>query len=94
VTQKKKEEGCFSFARRCLCPIFMRMFKPADLFDLSQTQHDEVFEGCEYAWDALKKLKGYVLGRVQPDLQNQCEGTAFIGKQVSIGKGPWWRTER
>ena len=35
------------------------MFKPADLFDLSQTEHASIFEGCEYAWDALKKIAAY-----------------------------------
>ena len=36
------------------------MFKPADLFDLSQTRHAALFEGCEFAWDALKRLKEYL----------------------------------
>ena len=36
------------------------MFKPADLFDLSQTQHTALFDGCEFAWDALKRLKEYL----------------------------------
>ena len=27
-----------------------RMFKPGDLFDLSQTSHNELFDGCEHAW--------------------------------------------
>ena len=31
------------------------MFKPSDLFDLSQTAHAGLFDGCEYAWDALKE---------------------------------------
>src|SRR6478672_5682421 len=48
------------------------MFKPADLFDLSQSEHAALFEGCEYAWDALK---------------NRCDGVAFIGKNVFIGEG-------
>ena len=33
------------------------MFKPSDLFDLNQTAHAALFNGCEHAWDALKKLK-------------------------------------
>jgi hypothetical protein len=36
------------------------MFKPADLFDLSQSEHAALFEGCEYAWDALKKIRDYL----------------------------------
>jgi UDP-N-acetylglucosamine diphosphorylase / glucose-1-phosphate thymidylyltransferase / UDP-N-acetylgalactosamine diphosphorylase / glucosamine-1-phosphate N-acetyltransferase / galactosamine-1-phosphate N-acetyltransferase len=63
------------------------MFKPDDLFDLKQTQHADLFAGCEYAWDALKKLKEYLLAHLHPELLNRCEGTAYIGEQVYIGEG-------
>jgi NDP-sugar pyrophosphorylase family protein len=63
------------------------MFKPADLFDLSQTQHGSIFEGCEYAWEALKKIKDYLLANLRPALHHRCEGNAFIGPQVFIGEG-------
>ena len=63
------------------------MFKPADLFDLSQTDHAALFDGCTHAWEALKKIKAYVEANVKPALHNRCEGVAFIGKQVFIGEG-------
>src|SRR5688572_13755623 len=63
------------------------MLKVGDLFDLKQTRHAELFEGCEYAWDALKKLKSYLAARVEPKLLNRCDGDAYIGPQVQIGKG-------
>jgi NDP-sugar pyrophosphorylase family protein len=63
------------------------MFRPADLFDLSQTEHAAVFEGCEHAWDALKRLKDYLATHLKPGLHNQCDGVAWIGKQVFIGEG-------
>jgi UDP-N-acetylglucosamine diphosphorylase / glucose-1-phosphate thymidylyltransferase / UDP-N-acetylgalactosamine diphosphorylase / glucosamine-1-phosphate N-acetyltransferase / galactosamine-1-phosphate N-acetyltransferase len=63
------------------------MLKAMDLFDLAQTEHAVLFEDCEYAWDALKKLKAYVEARVRPALHNRCEGVAWIGEQVSIGEG-------
>ncbi len=63
------------------------MFKPADLFDLSQTAHAALFEGCEHAWDALKKIKDYIKANVRPELLNHCEGRAYIGDKVFIGKG-------
>ena len=63
------------------------MFKPADLFDLSQTEHAALFNGCEYAWDALKKINDYLKANVRPALKNRCEGTAYIGEQVFIGQG-------
>lgn len=63
------------------------MFKPADLFDLGQTEHASLFEGCAEAWQALMKIKGYVQATVHPGLRNRCEGVAFIGEQVWIGEG-------
>ena len=63
------------------------MFKPTDLFDLSQTEHAALFDGCEYAWDALKRIKDYLKANVRPTLKNRCEGTAYIGELVFIGEG-------
>ena len=63
------------------------MFKPADLFDLAQTEHAALFDGCEFAWDALKRLKDYIDANVKPGLHNSCEGVAFIGKNVFVGEG-------
>src|SRR5437667_6485279 len=63
------------------------MFKPADLFDLSQTTHAALFDGCEYAWEAISKLKDYLKGNLPPALHNKCEGTAWIGDQVFVGEG-------
>src|SRR5437016_12098864 len=63
------------------------MFKPSELFDLSQTEHMAIFGGCQYAWDALKKIQSYLQAHLRPALHNHCEGVAFIGEQVFIGEG-------
>jgi UDP-N-acetylglucosamine diphosphorylase / glucose-1-phosphate thymidylyltransferase / UDP-N-acetylgalactosamine diphosphorylase / glucosamine-1-phosphate N-acetyltransferase / galactosamine-1-phosphate N-acetyltransferase len=63
------------------------MFKPADLFDLSQTEHAAIFDGCEFAWEALKKIPAYLSANLKPGLHNRCEGRAYIGKDVFIGEG-------
>ena len=63
------------------------MFKPTDLFDLTQTEHGALFEQCDYAWEALKKIAGYVLAHARPELRNFCKGEAYIGKHVFIGEG-------
>jgi UDP-N-acetylglucosamine diphosphorylase / glucose-1-phosphate thymidylyltransferase / UDP-N-acetylgalactosamine diphosphorylase / glucosamine-1-phosphate N-acetyltransferase / galactosamine-1-phosphate N-acetyltransferase len=63
------------------------MYKPADLFDLSQTEHAALFDGCTYAWEALKKIKAYVEANAKSALKNQCQGRAFIGELVFIGEG-------
>ncbi len=63
------------------------MFKPADLFDLSQSEHRAVFEGCPYAWEALNRLAAYIDRTLRPGLRNHCEGVAYIGERVFIGEG-------
>jgi len=68
-------------------PYLWAMFKPADLFDLGQTEHAALFENCEFAWDALKRLKEYLTATLRPGLHNRCVGVAFIGERVSIGAG-------
>ena len=63
------------------------MFRPSDLFDLTQTDHAELFSGCDYAWDGLKKITAYLKTHLKPGLHNRCEGRAFIGDDVFIGEG-------
>jgi len=63
------------------------MFKPADLFDLSQTEHTAIFDGCKFTWDALKKIEGYIAANLKPARHNPGEGRAFIGEKVFIGEG-------
>ena len=63
------------------------MFKPADLFDLSQSEHAKIFAGCENAWDALKGLKNYFSTNLRRELHNRCEGKVYIGRDVFIGEG-------
>ena len=59
------------------------MFKPADLFDLSQTEHAALFDGCHYAWEALKKIESYLAANLKPALHNKCQGDAFIAISTS-----------
>ncbi len=63
------------------------MFKASDLFDLRQTEHAAIFEGADFAWDALKKIKDYLKANLRPGLRNRCQGVAFVGKDVCIGEG-------
>ncbi len=63
------------------------MFKPSDLFDLTQTEHAALFDGCEHAWDALKKIKAYLAQHLRPGLHNTCVGGAWVGQNVFIGAG-------
>ncbi len=63
------------------------MFKPTDLFDLSQTEHAAIFDGGEPAWEALRRLKEYLQAHLRPARHHRCEGHAFIGDQVFLGEG-------
>ncbi len=63
------------------------MFEPADLFDLNQTEHAAIFDGCQYAWDVLKKIEAYLAAHLKPGLRNTCEGRAFITEKVFLGEG-------
>src|SRR5438874_13819919 len=77
----------FSFRQGMALFYFGRMFTAADLFDLSQTEHAKIFDGCEYAWDVLKRIRSYVAEHVHRELRNRCEGVAYVGEQVFIGEG-------
>jgi bifunctional UDP-N-acetylglucosamine pyrophosphorylase / glucosamine-1-phosphate N-acetyltransferase len=63
------------------------MFKPADLFDLAQTEHAAIFADGKFAWDALKKIESHLAAKLKPELRNTCDGRAYIGENVFIGEG-------
>jgi NDP-sugar pyrophosphorylase family protein len=62
------------------------MFNAADLFDLTQTEHAAIFDGCTHAWEALKKIEGY-LEIVQRQNPPKKFPGAQIGYRVLIGEG-------
>src|SRR5215471_11878883 len=63
------------------------MYQTSEMFDLQKTEHAGLFDGCQFAWDALKKLADYLQATVRPALHNKCRGRAWIGDQVFIGEG-------
>lgn len=60
------------------------MFRPADLFDLAQTEHAALFDGCERAWEVLPRLAAYIASRGQP--APIASRPAHIGPLVWIGE--------
>jgi NDP-sugar pyrophosphorylase family protein len=62
------------------------MFTAADLFDLSQTEHSAIFDGCQYAWEALKKIEAYLANVPRQNPPKKFPG-AQIGNRVVIGEG-------
>jgi NDP-sugar pyrophosphorylase family protein len=62
------------------------MFKTANLFDLTQTEHAALFDGCGFAWEALKKIEPYLAKVTKPNPPPRFPG-ASIGERVIIGAG-------
>ena len=62
------------------------MFKAADLFDLNQTEHAAIFDGCEFAWGALPKIESYLARVCRQTPPRTFPGTS-IGDRVIIGAG-------
>ncbi len=62
------------------------MFTAADLFDLTQTEHATIFDGCHYAWEALKKIEAYLDQVAKQNPPKRFPG-ASIGDRVMIGAG-------
>jgi len=63
------------------------MFKPADLFDLSQTEHATISTAATSPGTRSRKLNPISPRNLKPELRNTCEGRAFIGEKVFIGAG-------
>ena len=62
------------------------MFTAADLFDLTQTEHAAIFDGCHHAWEALKKIELYLARVARQNPPPRFPG-ARIGDRVLIGEG-------
>ena len=62
------------------------LFTADYLFDLTQTEHAAIFDGCEYAWDALKKIEPYLAKVTKQNPPPRFPG-ASIGERVIIGAG-------
>ncbi len=67
------------------------MLNPQDLFDLSRFAHKEIFDGCEFAWNALSKIEHYIQDQffsvLKPSLNTEVSPGAFIEGDVYIGQG-------
>lgn len=63
------------------------MLRVSDLFDLSQTEHAAVFEGCQYAWEGLSRIKTYLKSHLSPGQNGCATGHCYIGPMVWIGEG-------
>ena len=51
------------------------MFTPAELFDLSQTEHAAVFDAEAPTWEALPRLAEYLAAELQRPITPVCHLT-------------------
>lgn len=67
----------------------MQKFAPNQFFDLSGFAHAALFEGCEYVWQALDRIKEYL--RVYPlgKIESEEQKFAYLVNpgEIRIGKG-------
>ena len=63
------------------------MFTPAELFDLSQTEHAAVFDAEAPAWETLPRLAKYLATELQPANHATVSPQAVIGAKVFLGEG-------
>jgi len=83
----RRSAALLDFEVSPVAPTLVEMFEAAELFDLSQTEHAAIFDGSQYAWQALPKILLYLADHLRPRLLNRCEGKAYVGQRVSIGEG-------
>jgi len=62
------------------------MFNATDLFDLAQTEHAVLFDGCHHAWEALKQIEPYLAKIPRQNPPRRFPG-ASLGHQVIVGEG-------
>ena len=62
-------------------------FRPSDLLDLSQCPAIGIFDGCEYVWQALPRIRGFLSKNLRPKFRGKKIGRPFIGEDVFVGEG-------
>ena len=63
------------------------MLSPGDFFDLAGLEGAELFAGCEYVWDALKRLPDYLAQRARRDLRGEAAASATVEGEVLLAPG-------
>ncbi len=63
------------------------MLRPEDFFDLSRTGYADLFDGVEYVWEALSKLKGYIKEKISPNMPKVVSKGSLIDSTIVIYNG-------
>ncbi|MBD3379987.1 MAG: glucose-1-phosphate thymidylyltransferase [Candidatus Omnitrophica bacterium] len=60
------------------------MLSPKDFFDLRDSVFADIFDGVEYVWEALEKLKAYASGKVSPNVRGIADGSGIIVSETTV----------
>ena len=63
------------------------MLHPTNFFDLSKSQHCEIFRDIEFVWDALKQIPKYINANLKPGIDGTISPLAYLDDNVYIGPG-------
>lgn len=63
------------------------MIRTVDLLDLRDFEHASLFEGCEFPWQALGRIAGFVRTHLKPANYGRVLGAPLIGAEVLVGEG-------
>jgi UDP-N-acetylglucosamine diphosphorylase / glucose-1-phosphate thymidylyltransferase / UDP-N-acetylgalactosamine diphosphorylase / glucosamine-1-phosphate N-acetyltransferase / galactosamine-1-phosphate N-acetyltransferase len=65
----------------------LAIVSPAALFELAGWQHRELFAGCTFAWQALRRLPEYLQSILRPGIRGEVEPGAYVVGDVEIAEG-------
>ncbi len=63
------------------------MLRPIDFFDLDKCPYRDIFDGCEYVWEALKLIGDYCTAHLKPGIYGVFAPGVQIDNNVYIGPG-------
>jgi len=63
------------------------MFAPDDLFALGDFEHRALFDGLEFAWEALPRIESYIKSAIRPGIHGRIMANVTMIGDVSIGEG-------
>ncbi len=63
------------------------MFSPANFFEYSGWEHQELFSGVEQVWEILPKIKPYLQSKIQSNLEGLFSDGPFLSRMVVLYQG-------
>lgn len=65
---------------------------PSDFFDLSATPHAGLFDGAEFVWDGLKRIKSHIKETIRPNVEGARNDGMMIPRTTVIIDGRVYTT--